>query len=188
MAIRISGKNLDIGDALRGKIDDRVSGLLTKYFDHSYHGHVTLTKDGNAFRAECVLHLDTGVTLEASSRAYDASTCFDLAADKIESRLRRYKQRIRNKHGSAKKEIVADMPTYVFEVPTDDVEKTETFHPIVIAETTKSLHEFAVSDAVMELDMTGKPLLLFKHAGSGRLNVVYRRTDGTIGWIDPQAA
>jgi ribosomal subunit interface protein len=189
MTLRVSGKNLDIGEALRSQVQARVAGALSKYFDGGYSGHVTVTRDGTGFRTECVLHLTSGMTLEASGAAGDAYASFDQSAIRIENRLRRYKQRLKGRFGPASGRIgTLDVPYAVFEAPNDEVIEEESYHPIVIAETTKPLHRFSVSDAVMQLDLTGAAALVFIHASTGRVNVVYRRSDGAIGWVDPPLA
>jgi ribosomal subunit interface protein len=187
MTLRVSGKNLDIGEALRRQVEERVESALTKYFNGGYSGHVTVAKDGTGFRTDCVLHLTSGMTLEASGNAHDAYASFDQTAERIEKRLRRYKRRLKEHSASAAARANGrQVPYLVFESPTDEmVEEDEDFHPIVVAETTKSLHSLSVSDAVMQLDFTGSPALVFIHASTRRVNVVYRRSDGTIGWVDP---
>jgi ribosomal subunit interface protein len=159
---------------------------LTKYFDGSFKGHVTVTRDGTGFRTDCVLHLPTGMTLEASGAASDAYASFDQTAERIERRLRRYKQRLKE-HALARngRDAALEAPYAVFEAPTDESVQEEGYHPVVIAETTKPLHRLSVSDAVLRLDLTGAPALVFIHASTGRVNVVYRRSDGAIGWVDP---
>ncbi|MBM6594049.1 ribosome hibernation-promoting factor, HPF/YfiA family [Microvirga pudoricolor] len=186
MTLRVSGKNLDIGENLRDQVQQRLKGALAKYFDGSYSGHVTVTKDGTGFKTDCVVHLTSGMTLEASAAAQDAYASFDQTAERIERRLRRYKHRLKDHQPSPNgRGQGVEIPYSVFEAPTDEAVEEEGYHPAIIAETTKALHRFAVSDAVQELDMTGAPALVFIHAGSGRVNVVYRRSDGAIGWVDP---
>jgi len=188
MVLRVSGKNIDIGEALRSKVRERVAGALHKYFDGGYSGHVTVARDGTGFRTDCVLHLPSGITLEASGSAHDAHASFDQTADRIEKRLRRYKRRLRDSPATeaGRSDGWPRLAYAVLEAPSeDDLPGDEAYHPAVIAETTKPLHRLAVSDAVLELDMTGAPALVFLHAGTGRVNVVYRRHDGAIGWIDP---
>lgn len=189
MALRVSGKNLDIGEALRSQVQERMAGTLSKYFDGDYSGHVTVTRDGAGFRTECVLHLTSGMTLEASGAAHDAYSSFDQTAHRIEKRLRRYKQRLKDHPSSPNgRDIGLEVPYSVLEAPTDETVEEEGYHPVVIAETTKPLHRLSVSDAVMQLDLTGAAALVFMHASTGRLNVVYRRGDGAIGWVDPPPA
>ncbi|WP_210496210.1 ribosome hibernation-promoting factor, HPF/YfiA family [Microvirga antarctica] len=184
MTLRVSGKNLDIGEALRNQVEARVESALSKYFDGGYSGHVTVAKDGTGFRTDCVLHLASGMTLEASGNAHDAYASFDQTAERIEKRLRRYKRRLKE-HAPSARANGRQVPYAVFESPSDEAVTEEDFHPIVVAETTKSLHSYSVSDAVLQLDLTGSPALVFIHASTGRINVVYRRSDGAIGWVDP---
>lgn len=188
MTLRVSGKNLDIGESLRSQVQARMAGALSKYFDGSYSGHVTVAKDGAGFRTECVLHLASGTTLEASGTAQDAYASFDQTAQRIENRLRRYKQRLKGHPNPAgARDVGLEAPYAVFEAPTDEAVE-DGYHPVVIAETTKPLHRLSVSDAVMQLDLTGAAALVFIHASTGRINVVYRRGDGAIGWVDPPPA
>jgi ribosomal subunit interface protein len=188
MALRISGKNMDIGGALRGQVESRLSSAVAKYFDGSYAGHVTVGRDGAGFRTECVLHLSSGITLEVSGLAHDAYASFEQTADRIEKRLRRYKRRLKERPAGAEGRAAAlDSAYSVIEPPPQEDHEDGEFHPVVIAETTKPLHRFSVSEAVVELDMTGAAVIVFVHAGTGRVNVVYRRSDGMIGWIDPPA-
>ena len=193
MTLRVSGKNLDIGEALRSQVLDRMAGALSKYFDGGYSGHVTVTRDGAGFRTDCVLHLTSGMTLEASGAAQDAYGSFDQTALRIEKRLRRYKSRLRERDGAGAAgpgepgpdRAIPDMAVSVIQAPGEDEE--EGAQPLVIAETRASLRSLSVREAVADLDLTGVPVLVFRHAGSGRVNLVYRRTDGNIGWIDPPA-
>jgi ribosomal subunit interface protein len=189
MTLRISGKSISVGDALRGRVHDRTDEVLRKYFDGNYSGHITLSKDGFGFRTDCSLHLDSGITLEADSNAADAYASADQALIQIEKRLRRYKSRLKDR--SARKAHVAaeavaelDAPHYVIETPADEVEVTA-YNPVIIAEATTSLKRLSVSEAVMELDFTGVPVMIFQHGGSGRVNIIYRRPDGNVGWVDP---
>ncbi|MBB4038798.1 ribosomal subunit interface protein [Microvirga flocculans] len=190
MTLRVSGKNIDIGEALRSQVQTRVAGVLSKYFDGGYSGHVTVARDGSGFRTDCVLHLTSGMTLEASGAAGDAYASFDQTAARIENRLRRYKQRLKDRPASAsgRAEAGIEVPYAVLEAPSDEAVEEENYHPIVVAETTKPLHRLSVSDAVMQLDLTGSAAVVFIHASTGRMNVVYRRGDGAIGWVDPPLA
>ena len=193
MSLRISGKNLDVGEALRGQAEARVAAALSKYYEGGYQGHVTVGKDGTAFKTDGVLHLSSGITLEASAVAHDAYASLDKMAERIEKRLRRYKRRLKDRSAAMNgREAGLEIPSYVIAAPDQDIEEHDAEHigenPVIVAETTKSLHQMTVSDAVAELDMTGAPVVIFRHAGNGRMNVVYRRRDGNIGWIDPPAS
>lgn len=188
MPLRVSGKNLDIGEALRAQVVDRVSGAVSKFFDGSFSGHVTVEREGTGFRTDCALHLSSGVTLQAEGAAHDAYQSADRAAERLERRLRRYKQRLKDRQPSATNSeagLSVEIASYVIQAPEDDEAEMVDFHPVVIAETKKNVRTLSVSEAVMDLDLTGTPVVVFRHAGSGRVNMVYRRNDGNIGWIDP---
>jgi ribosomal subunit interface protein len=185
MTLRVSGKNMDVGDALRGKAEDHFAAVVGKYFDGGYDGHLTLAPDGIGFRADCVVHLDSGATLQASARGGDAISAFEVMALNIEKRLRRYNRKLKQhrKGGNGADGITAQYT--VFGAPDDLDELDDDYAPPVIAETTRSLRVLSVEEAVMELDFSGSQVVMFRHAGHGGLNVVYRRADGNIGWIDP---
>ena len=190
MTLRISGKSISVGDALRSRVSERTDEVLRKYYDGNYSGHITLSKDGFGFRTDCSLHLDSGITLEADSNATDAYASADQALVMIEKRLRRYKSRLKDR--SARKTYAAnaaladiDAPSYVIEAPAEGDDEVTTYSPVIIAEATTSLKRFSVSEAVMELDLTGAACIVFKHGSSGRVNIIYRRTDGNVGWVDP---
>ena len=194
MSLRISGKNLDVGEALRGQAEARVAAALSKYYEGGYQGHVTVGKDGTAFKTDGVLHLSSGITLEASGTAHDAYASLDKMAERIEKRLRRYKRRLKDRSAQTNggREPGVEIPSYVIAAPDEEIEEIEFEgagdNPVIVAESTKSLHVMTVSNAVAELDLTGAPVVIFRHAGNGRTNVVYRRRDGNIGWIDPPAS
>jgi ribosomal subunit interface protein len=194
MSIRVSGKSISVGEALRGRVSERTEEVLRKYFDGNYSGHITLSKDGFGFRTDCALHLDSGITLEAESNAADAYVSADQALAQIEKRLRRYKSRLKDRSerkahavAAALAELdtpVLDAPSYVIEAPGSEGED-EAYSAVIIAEATTSLKRLSVSEAVMELDLTGAAVIVFQHGSSGRVNVIYRRPDGNVGWIDP---
>jgi ribosome hibernation promoting factor len=189
MSFRISGKNLDLGEALRDRINNRIAEAMGKYFDGGYSGHVTLTRDGFGFHTECAIHLDSKITLQAEGMAPDAYASADQAAVRIEKRLRRYHRRLKDHRGERHDDRTAiDAPSYVIAAPEHDNDaQIDGFTPVIIAESTTPLKRLSVSDAVTELDMTGAPVIVFRHAVHGGINVVYRRGDGHFGWIDPPA-
>ena len=190
MPFRVSGKNLDLGEALRERINARITQAVSKYFDGGYSGHVTLAKDGFGFRTECAIHLDSKITLHTEGMAPDAYASADQAAVRIEKRLRRYHGRLKeHRHERGDIGSFSSATTYVIEAPqSDDALDVESFTPVTIAESTTTLKRLSVSEAVTELDMTGAPILVFRHAVHGGINVVYRRPDGHFGWIDPAAS
>jgi ribosomal subunit interface protein len=191
MPFRVSGKNIDVGEALRSRISARIAEATAKYFDGGFSGHVTVGKEGFGFRAECVIHLDSGIVLEAEAMAADAYASADQAAERIEKRLRRYKRRLKQRQAAAADGAPPEPRTiqaqsYVIAAPEqDDDDELTGFDPVIIAESTTALKRLSVSDAVMELDLTGVAVVVFRHAGHGRVNLVYRRGDGNIGWVDP---
>ncbi len=185
MNLRISGKNMDIGDALRHRIEDRIDEAVTKYFDGGYTGHVTMEKSGSGFSSDCLVHLDTGIILQAKANKADATACFDAAAERVEKRLRRYKRRLKDHHNNNASRKMENAAYVVMEAPVADEEIPENFSPVTIAESSKQIRTQSVADAVMQLDLTDEPVIVFTNASNDQVNVVYRRSDGNIGWIDP---
>lgn len=185
MTLRVSGKNVDIGESLRGHAETRVGEALAKYFSGSFKGHATVEKEGIGFRTECALHLGTGITVQAVGSAQDPYLSVDQAIDRIEKQLRRYKRRLSDHNAAAGRAHEAETAYRVLEATAEDEEVPVDFHPAVIAESTKPLKTLSVGDAVQELDLTGATFVMFRNAANGGLNVVYRREDGNIGWVDP---
>jgi ribosomal subunit interface protein len=188
MTLRVSGKNLDIGGALRQHVLERVEATVARYFGGSVGGHVVMTREGSGYRSDCTLRLSSGLSLHAEGRAQEPYRCFEQAADKIESRLRRYKTRLKAHAGPSAANARGKVASYLIESPPEEAEEPSGgFDPVVVAEGTEDLKSLSVASAVAELDLTGAQVIVFQHAGSSRVNVVYRRRDGAIGWLDPQA-
>ena len=186
MTLRVSGKNLDIGESLRQHVLDKVQGMVGHYFDGSVGGHVVITREGSGYRSDCTLRLSSGVSLHAEGRAHEPYPCFEQAANKIEGRLRRYKQRLKGHSPVLASGGRSKVANYMVEAPHEEQEEpAEGFNPVVVAEGTETLKSLSVASAVAELDLTGAPVIIFENAGSGRVNIVYRRRDGAIGWVDP---
>lgn len=189
MGLRISGKQMEMGEAFRTRIDQRIEDAISKYFDGGFSGHVTVEKTGGRFSADCRIHLDTGMELQAEGRAMDPQLAFDAAAERIEKRLRRYKRRLKS-HQTVSPDDAAwtDVPyRVVAPAAEEDEEVPEDYAPAIVAETSLTLKTMSVADAVIELDTKESPVQVFRNAGTGRVNIVYRRSDGNIGWIDPSA-
>ncbi|GAB5377640.1 MAG: ribosome-associated translation inhibitor RaiA [Acuticoccus sp.] len=189
MSLTISGKNMDVGSALRQRIEERVSDSVGKYFDGNHSGQVTVKKTGGGFEADCTIHLDTGIILRASAVSGDATAAFEQAAERIDKRLRRYKRRLKAHHHvpAAAIETAAATETTLAS-PDDDDELEANYAPLVVAETPTKIKTMTVGMAVLELDLIDAPALMFRNAANSTLNVVYRRGDGNVGWIDPSLA
>ena len=196
MVLRVSGKNLDIGESLQVHARERVGAALAKYFDREATGHVTLQPDGSAFRADMVLHLPAGITLQSEGHAHDPYATVNQAVERLEKRLRRHKRRIKDRHAAHRGRSDASGPVPAADEGDDLVsyrtlaapageEVAPDFSAVVVAESGVAVRRMSVSAAVLELDMSGAQVLMFRTGGDGELNVVYRRSDGHIGWIDP---
>ncbi len=177
---------MDIGDAFRERITGRVGEAIGKYFDRGYSGHVTVIKSGSRFTADCVVRLDSGTSLQATGQAQEPSLAFEAAAERLETRLRRYKRRLKSHYSGSANGQATDVP-YAIMAPLadDDEDMPENFAPAIVAESTVSVKTMAVASAVIELDITDTPVFVFRNARNDHLNIVYRRPDGNIGWIDP---
>lgn len=186
MTVRVSGKNLDIGDSLRAQVEERVAAAIVKYAEGRGSGQVVVSRDGSGFRTDCVVNLGSGMRLESAGLANDAYASFDQSALRIEKRMRRHKRRIKDRlsENGGPSNAAIESAYAILSAPDEAVEEPE-YHPIVIAETTRPLNKLSVSEAVLEMDLSGSPVVVFRHAGNGRVNVVYRRNDGSIGWVDP---
>ncbi|MBW6423367.1 ribosome-associated translation inhibitor RaiA [Rhizobium sp. XQZ8] len=185
MSVRVSGKQMEIGESFRQRIEDHIGEAVTKYFDGGYSSQVIVEKAGSRFSADCKVHLDTGIVLHAAGEANDPQASFDAAAQRIEKRLRRYKRRLKDHHAGNHANGSAEVAYTVMDsVPDEDEEIAEDFAPTIVAESSKQLKTMSVATAVMALDMTDEPVLLFRSPGKEQLNIVYRRNDGNIGWID----
>jgi ribosomal subunit interface protein len=194
MTLRVSGKNLDIGLAFRTHIESRIDAALAKYRAGLVAGHITVEPEGSGFRADCTLHLNSGATLQADAKAQEPYASFNRAADLLENQIRRHRERLVDRHAgtAADDRITAGQLSYEEAPETGrkpSLAETGTssldLHPAVIAEPTSGFREMTVSNAAMELDSTNAQVVVFRRASDGRTNVVYRRPDGNIGWIDP---
>jgi ribosomal subunit interface protein len=187
MQILITGKNLDIGDALRAHVETRLGQLSERYFEGALRANVVVEKQRSRFISDCTLHLATGLVIQAHGEAGDGHPSFDAAAGHMEKQLRRYKQRLKDHHRSRKTPVShEDAPSFVIAAADHgDDDEPKDLNPAVIAETVRHLPELTVGEAVMQLDLSTVPFVLFRNARDSGLNVVYRRPDGNIGWVDP---
>jgi ribosomal subunit interface protein len=190
MEIRVSGHQVDTGEALRGHVQERLTAMAEKFFSRAISAHVTFGRGphDHAFTCDIVAHVRQGVILKGSGQAADAHPAFDQAAERIEKQLRRYTRRLKDRHGAGLVQALEDVPAdagyTVFQVGDEEEEPSD--NPPVIAETKVDIPDASVSDAVMLLDLRNTNALLFRNSVTAKFNMVYRRGDGTIGWVEPQ--
>jgi ribosomal subunit interface protein len=187
MDIRVSGHQIDTGESLRGQVDERLHAIADKYFSRAISAQVTFGKGpyDHSFTCDIVAHVPQGVVLKGSGAAALAPAAFEVAAERIEKQLRRYKRRLKDRHSqSLHAAAEADAGYTIFAPPPDEEEPGD--NPPVVAETKVDIPTASVSDAVMLLDLRNTNALLFRNTGTGAYNMVYRRGDGTIGWVEPR--
>lgn len=186
MDIRVSGHQMDTGEALQTHVDERLSSIVDKYFNRALSSNVTFSPaPAGAFRCDIVMHVMQNLVLKATGIAQDAHLSLDQAAEKVDKQLRRYKRRLKDRHEQAVYAQKEENAAYTIFEETTEEDEVRTDAPVVIAETRIDVPEATVSDAVMMLDLRHTTALLFKNAGTGRHNMVYRRGDGSIGWVEP---
>jgi ribosomal subunit interface protein len=191
MDIRVSGHQVETGAALKTHVGDRMQAIADKYFARAIAAQVTFGKGphDNGFSCDIVSHVMQGVILKSAATAMDAHHAFEAAAEKIERQLRRYMRRLKDHKGPPATTIDDNAGYTVFEALEEEDQAIDAgAHPPIIAETRVDVPDASVSDAVMMLDLRNTNALLFKNSGTGAFNMVYRRGDGTIGWVEPQRA
>jgi ribosomal subunit interface protein len=197
MEVTVSGHQMDVGDALRSRIVSELSDNVQKYFERGGSADVRINPEGHGFRVDVSVNLASGQHLDSHGAGGDAHAAFDDALNKIEKRVRRYKRKLKNHHQNAGKASnggaeAETTPYIVLQATADDVDGADdsgaegSDEPLVIHESESILRTLTVAMAVLELDLSGRPVLLFRNVAHGGLAVVYRRQDGNIGWIDPQ--
>ncbi len=190
MDIQVSGKNIELGDALQSHVTDKLSEGVRKYFDRGAEASVTFAREKREVECDVTAHLASGVFLAAHGRAGDAYGAFEESLEKLEKRIRRYKRRLKDHHANGKPPLPAQAASfYVLEPLKEEDEETDVGDPdpVIVAESQTQLREMTVGAAVMQLDLAEQPAVVFRNAAHGRINVVYRRRDGHIGWVDPAA-
>ncbi len=194
MTIQVTGKNVDAGEAYKTYILSKISGVLEKYIGPELSGHVRLEKERVGFRTNCSIRLRTGLQVDAQGDGADAYGSADAAVEHLEKRVRRYKRRLKSHHNTRDSSLSGEPEqrarVYTVQAGEDehDEGKSEAAGPVIIAESERGIRDLSVSEAVMHLDLSSDQFLVFRNASHGGLNVVYRRGDGHIGWIDPAAA
>ncbi len=189
MQISVQGKQLDVGDALRERIETEIEAIASKYFSDPIEATVTMAKSGGQFATDVVVHIGKGITVQSEGKAGDAHAAFDAAAERMDKRLRRYKRRLRDHHrGHAPDAIAAQQYILAAEPEAEEAEEPTGWTPVVVAEMETAVDTLTVGEAVMRLDLSGAPALMFRNRGHGGMNMIYRRPDGNVGWVDPAGA
>ena len=201
MQLTVTGKQVDVGDALRRHVESALEAILGKYFGTAIDAHAVFAREAHLIRSEISLHIGRGIVINSGAAAPDHYLAFDAAAERLAKQVRRYKRRLRDYHGKARgsterPEVARSFVLAPFDEEADD-DATEAggaeagesavdgAPPVIIAEMSTELPQLTVSEAVMRMDLADAPLLLFRNRSHGELNVVYRRGDGNIGWLDP---
>lgn len=187
MRYQISGKQIDIGAALQTHVQDELGSAVSKYAERPTDATVVFSKSGHEHVCEATVHLSTGLTAQAKASAPDIYAAFDACCEKMEKQLRRYKRRLKDHHNQRAQPVeLAGAASYILAADGQDAEsEPETLQPIIVAEMETKIPSLSVGEAVMQMELAGSPVLVFRNEGKDGLNVVYRREDGNIGWIDP---
>ena len=191
MQIQITGKHMDLGEALRGRIETGLEAAVSKYFNRTGDARVFVSQQGPFVEVDCNVHLPSGIILQSTGKAGDPYAALEDSLDKMEKRVRRYKRRLKDHHAGNTTMPVEPAAESVIQVNAYDAETDEELPeasddaPLTVAETAVHIRTMSVSEAVMQLELQEVPALMFRNAGHGRLNMVYRRPDGHIGWVDP---
>jgi ribosomal subunit interface protein len=185
MQLTITGKQLDVGDALRSHVESSLRAVFGKYFGNPIEANVVLSRDAHLYRVQISGHIGRGILLQSQAEADAPYAAFDAAADHIAKRLRRYKRRLRDHHRA----VVDSMPAQQYILAPEPAESEDTDRvdgkPVVIAEMSAEIPTLSVSEAVMRLDLAEGVAMLFRNRAHGELNMIYRRPDGHVGWVDP---
>lgn len=190
MQLSVKGKQLDVGEALRSHVESALENTTGKYFPRPIDSLVVFSREGAAFRADITVHAGRGITVQAHAGSDNAYTAFDGALDRIAKRLRRYKRRLQDHHQRESQQMRAMAQQYILapdseSEPEDGASNAD--NPVIIAEMPTAIEEMTVGEAVMRMDLADLPALLFQNSAHGGMNMIYRRNDGNIGWIDPAA-
>lgn len=188
MRYQISGKQIDIGESLQTHVKAEVSEILEKYAERPTDALIIFSKDAHEYVCETAIHLSTGMTVNSKARATDIYASFDKSAERIEKQLRRYKRRLKD-HANQRTTPIESFgaSSYIIAAePEDTSTETESLTPMIIAEMETGIKALSVGEAVMQMELADEAVLVFKNESHDGLNVVYKRKDGNIGWIDPQ--
>ena len=189
MHIQVIGKQIDVGAALTEHVETALASAISKYFDRPLDATVTFSKDRHNFRCDANVHLPTGLVVQSTALAPDVYAAFEQGAEWIEKQVRRYKRRLKDHHHNRKKPVEAfAAPAYVLEATefAQEADEPESLQPVIVAEMTEAIQSLSVGEAVMQMELADRAFLMFRSDASGRVNLVFRRDDGNIGWIDPK--
>lgn len=188
MRYQISGKQIDIGSALQTHVKTELGEAVAKYAERPTDATVVFSKSGHEYVCEATVHLSTGLTAQAKAHETEIYAAFDACCAKMEKQLRRYKRRLKDHHKDRAEPVeIYGASSYILASEADtDAQEPETLQPIIVAEMETKIPSLSVGEAVMQMELAGAPVLIFRNEGKEGLNVVYRRDDGNIGWIDPQ--
>ncbi|WP_410218905.1 ribosome hibernation-promoting factor, HPF/YfiA family [Paracoccus sp. (in: a-proteobacteria)] len=188
MRYTISGKHIDVGDALSTHVKSELGETIEKYSQRPTDATVTFSKDGHQFLCDAVVHLSTGLNVQAGGSAADIYAAFEACRERMDKQLRRYKRRLKDHHnGNTGPVVFGEADSYVLAADEDEWESQDSgLQPIIIAEMESRVPTLSVGDAVMQMELSGTPLLVFRNEKHGGVNVVHRREDGNVGWIDPR--
>ncbi|MBN2751390.1 MAG: ribosome-associated translation inhibitor RaiA [Rhodospirillaceae bacterium] len=187
MEIIVKGKQIDLGDSFRAHAEETLSQLVEKYFDRAIDAAVIISKDAHLVKADISVHPISGLTLQATAGATDPYPAFDGACEKIAKQLRRYKRRLTDHSKPKAEDNILAQQFIIKPEPVDAELPAEEAGPVIVAEMSQDIPLCTVSGAVMRLDLSDTNAILFRNSSHGRLNMVYRRQDGNIGWVDPEA-
>lgn len=190
MNVQVKGRQIDVGEALRGHVRQHLTEIVGKFFNHPLEASVVFSREAHLYRADISVHAARGILLQANSAANDPYPAFDEAAHRMAERLRRYKKRLIDLHHSEARVATSDIPANQYVLNPEKQEEApahdgEAHAPLIVAEMLGTIESLTVSEAVMRLDLGDLPALMFKNASHGGLNMIYRRADGNIGWVDP---
>jgi ribosomal subunit interface protein len=189
MQLTVTGKQIEVGDALRAHVEASLDSILEKYFKTAIEAHVVVAKEAHLIRAEISLHIGRGMVVNAGAAVGEVYAAFDAAAERVAKQLRRYKRRLRDHHAKFRDpaEVEERARDYVLAPVAEEADEADPAGgPAVIAEISAELPRLTVGEAVMRMDLADALVLLFRNRAHGELNLVYRRADGNIGWIDPE--
>ncbi|QBF34072.1 ribosome hibernation-promoting factor, HPF/YfiA family [Thalassococcus sp. S3] len=187
MRYQISGKQIDIGEALQTHVKTELGSVVQKYAERPTDANIVFSRSAHEYVCEATVHLSTGLTAQAKAHATEIYAAFDGCSDKMEKQLRRYKRRLKDHHRERAEPVeLFGASSYILaaEDVAEDAEP-DTLQPMIVAEMETQIQSLSVGEAVMQMELAGAPVLVFRNEGKDGLNVVYRRDDGNIGWIDP---